>query len=893
MPNGPDKLPRLAVADTKFIKGISRLTDPADAMQVMPLRDALATRFGTDAHFCCYSVTDNGVEAEAWPRLNKVVLDAIEAANGRVFCTMLVIDYDTKDNLDAERYQAKKDGEGKVAWDDELIEEFWLKLDAATEDNGLPMPNVVYTTKNGARFIYVLPEPMLVREVEDYHRGLVHTFGKAGLTADEKCSDWTRFFRMPNVMRDGKASWDSPYFRMLEQWDTFIDVANVPKIEKASSGDTYAPLRSIDRPRPTQEDARKMLEVQGGADMKLRTTQLFKEAKRRMQGRNSFGCLFDMQPIAREGERDAKLTSYVGETVAVLFPMDGASPELIYALFLPAVEQLKPDAGNPNWLDKLWYLVTYAWTREVAKDEARQQKSKVVEVRKVDALGAMLQGMRSWCKSPELEGDDASATIWMLTHSIVMTRARKYHVLRPSGFFSRHGVPREHLVTEIRESGLSQFISLEKQVGGETVPVSPGELLAVHGTQVHEVLGAANYAGSIVKSIGTPDATLVLSLYGLRRDLEPTYSNEVDIWLKKLVGEEQVQVLRDWIGFALDFEGGPICALSVSGPPGCGKKMLVRGLAECINTGMVASGLDLVQRFTPTLMKTPFLCVDEGLPSKIPGGIDIADQFRRVVSGESITLDVKFGDPVTVFNPLRVIFTANNLETVRAITSHRDLTPEDQAALSQRIMHVDVRQQAADWLAANGGIKLTKGWIQGDSGEDSRYVVAKHFLWLHQQRPKQPKGTRLLVEGNLDSELMRDMRTQSGIAPLVIRTLIYMIEAPNKQNMKGLSIEDGRVYVTASGVVEVYRADLSNRRDVNTSQVMNVLRSVVMPGGAKSPTYHVNATGERIKARWHLIDLVTLLEEAYSNGYPSRNIENLLHTQFGSEADAIIEGLSK
>jgi len=893
MSSGPSKLPNIAVAETKFIKGVSRLTDPADAMQVMPLREALATEFGTDAHFCAYSVVEAGVEAPAWPRLNKVVLDAIEAANGRVYSTMLVIDYDTKDNLDAETYAAKKDTEGKVAWDDELIEEFWLKLDAAVEDNGLPMPNVVYTTKNGARFIYVLTEPILVREVEDYHRGLVHLFGKAGLTADDKCSDWTRFFRMPRVMRDGKPSWTTPYFRLLEQWDHYIDIGAVPPIEKPQGSDTYAPLKSIDRPRPSQEEARKMLEVQAMGNMKARTTALFKEAKRRMQGRNSFGCLFDMQPIARDGERDSKLTSYVGEAVAVLYFMDGCTPELIYALFMPAVEQLQPDAGTPNWLDKLWYLICYAWTREVAKDEARQEKKKVVEVKKEDKLGAMLKGMRAWCTAPELEGDDASATIWMLTHSIVMTRARKYHVLRPSGFFSRHGVPREHLVTEIRESGLSEFISLEKQIGGETVSVTPGELLATHGTQVHEVLGAANYPGSIVKWMGTTDATLVLSLYSLRRDLEPTYNDQVDLWMKKLVGDENLQALRDWIGFALDFEGGPICALSLSGPPACGKKMLVRGLAECINTGMVASGLDLVQRFTPALMKTPFLCVDEGLPSKAPGGIDIADQFRRVVSGESIMLDVKFGDPVTVFNPLRVIFTANNLETVRAITSHRDLTPEDQAALSQRIMHVDVRQQAADWLAANGGIRLTKGWIQGDAGEDSRYVVAKHFLWLHQQRPKQPKGTRLLVEGNLDSELMRDMRTQSGIAPLVIRTLIYMIEAPSKQNMKGLSIEEGRVYVTASGVVEVYRADLSNRRDVNTSQVMNVLRSVVMPGGAKSPTYHANATGERIKARWHCIDLVTLLEEAYTNGYPSKGLEKLLREQFGSEADAIIEGISK
>lgn len=888
---GPDKLPRLAVAPTKFIKGVSRLTDPAESMSVAPLREALATQYETDAHFVSYSCSENGEPSPAWPRLNKVVLDAIEAAGGRVHSTVLVIDYDTKDNLAADVYAAKKDSEGRVAWDDELIEAFWLKLDDAV-GQGLPMPNVIYTTKNGARFIYVLPEPVLVREVEDYHRGLVHLFGTKGLVADPACSDWTRFFRMPSVMRDGKPSWETPYFRLLEQWDTFVVLADVPKVEKPNGGDSYAPLKNIDRPRPSNEDAQDMLEVKGMGNMKTRSTALFKEAKRRLTGRNCYPCLFDMQPIAREGERDAKLTSFVGEAVAVLYFMDGCTPELVYSLFMPAVEQLKSDAGCPNWLEKLWYLVCYSWAREVAKDESREQKQKISAVKTEDSLQAMLNGMRKWCNAPELDQDDARACAWMLTHAIAMTRAKRYHVLRPDGFFSRHGVPREHLLTEMRESGLSQFIEMEKDVGGERVPISPNELLAIHGTLVHEVQGAANHRGAIVKNFGSPDATLVVALYSLRRDLEPTMNSSVDIWLRKLVGEEHVQDLRDWIGFALDFEGGPICALSVAGPPGCGKKMLVRGLAECINTGAVASGLDLVQRFTPTLMKTPFLCVDEGLPSKVPGGIDIADQFRRVVSGESITIDVKFGDPVTIFNPLRVIFTANNLETVRAITSHRDLTPEDQAALSTRIMHVDVLQGAADWLAANGGTRMTKGWIMGDAGDPSQYVLAKHFLWLYENRPKQPKGVRLLVEGNLEGELMRDMRTQSGVAPLVIRTLIYMVEAASKQNMKGLAIENNQVFVTASGVLDVYRADLANHREMNTSQVMNVLRSVVMPGGSKNPTYHCNAQGERIKARWHRLDIVTLLEEAYTNGYPSKQLEKLLREQFGSEADAMIEGLS-
>ncbi len=884
-----DKLPNVAVAATKFIKGVSRLVDATEALNVMPLRAALAEQFVTDAHFVSYVVHEAGAEAETWPRLNKVILDEIEKAGGRVSCSMFVIDIDTKDNVDAETLAAKTIG-GKVPWDDELIGIFWAKIDAAVEA-GLPMPNALYTTNNGARCIYVLPELISVRESEELYRGLVHLYGQQGIIADSSCADWTRMFRMPSVMRDNKPTWEQPHFKLFEQYDTVIDLSKVPKIEGSASAE-YAPIKEITDPRPTHEDAQAMLEVKMPGGKGVRQTALHKESKRRLQGRNCFPALFDFAPLAREGERDVTLTKYVGEAVSLLYYMDGCTPEFVYALFLPAVEQLQ-DAADVNWLDKLWYLVRYTWAREVAKHEAKQEKAKIVAVKVEDKLTSMLNSMRKWCDHGSLHQDDARSIAWMLQHAIVMTRAKRYHVLRHTGYYSRFGVPREHLLTEMRESGLSEFIELDKVQDGEVIPKSANELLAVNGTQVHEVEGAANYPGSIVKNIATSDAKLVVALYCLRRDIVAEYNERVDQWLIRFVGKEHIQDLRNWIGFALDFEGGPVCALSLSGPPSCGKKMLVRGLAECINTGAVASGLDLVQRFTPALMKTPFLCVDEGLPSKVPGGIDIADQFRRATAGESLTLDVKFGDPITVFNPLRVIFTANNLETVRAITSHRDLTPEDQAALGERIFHLDVMQEAADFLAANGGRRMTKGWIQGDSGEPSDHVVAKHFLWLYENRPKEALGTRLLMQGNLESDLMRDMRTQSGAAPLVIRTLIYMLESASKQNMKGLSIENGEAFVTASGVHDCYKADLGNRRELNTQQILNVLRSVVVPGATKNPTWHVNAQGERIRARWHPLDLLILLEEAYTNGYPSKQIEVLVRARYGDEAESILEGFSK
>jgi hypothetical protein len=257
-------------------------------------------------------------------------------------------------------------------------------------------------------------------------------------------------------------------------------------------------------------------------------------------------------------------------------------------------------------------------------------------------------------------------------------------------------------------------------------------------------------------------------------------------------------------------------------------------------------------------------------------------------------VEQKFRDPILVRNPLRVVFAANNLDVIQVLTGHRDLSPDDRAALALRLFHMSVDHKAGDWLRAKGGLAHTAlpgfRWIRGDDGADSDYVVAKHFMWLFTNaKPEVPRGNRLLMEGEMDPELMRMMSTRSGSAPDVIETLIRMIE--NKaMAIDGLTIHRGNILVTTSAIVDYHRKDIGRKTDkkINHAAVGKVLRGLIVPGTSSHPRTIKTKSGKK-HARWRVIDHHTLLEEAIEHGYPSRELSLLVAGEaIRSEIDTLI-----
>jgi hypothetical protein len=428
------------------------------------------------------------------------------------------------------------------------------------------------------------------------------------------------------------------------------------------------------------------------------------------------------------------------------------------------------------------------------------------------------------------------------------------------------------LIPHIRALGMETIIPLytprsdNKGVRAATAK----ELVAEYATVVSIIEGRAGGPGSYIRGVDTENAVLVRRLFSRRTDLGAEYSSQVDTWLKHMFGEHYHAVTQ-WIGHALAFEDGPICALSVSAAPGCGKKLFYQGLAECITTEIVADGKEMGQ-FASLLLRTPFMVINEGMPDMGRGAKHPADQFRHLVGGDPIPLEQKFMDTIIVRSPTRVIFMANNTEVVRILTAGRDLSNADRDALVQRLFHIDASEtKAVNWLRTNGGLAFTgkegHRWIMGDAGQPSDYIVARHFLWLHANREAPKPGARLLVEGSYDPDIMSLLTTRSGSAPLVVETVVAMVEAHAAPHGLAMDKKIG-LCVTSDGVVQYFRKYLAkdSRETLTNKQVTDVLRGLVNFEQHRKYARELETPHGTLRARWWALNAEELLDTAQEYG---------------------------
>lgn len=186
-------LPRVAVG-TRFMKGADAWR-PGQVLgqrfEIVSFAEAFTLEWDFDAHFVTYDVQHPDREVDAFPRLKKStnVVDQLRDLGYEVVTTMFGLDYDNPEH---------------EPWTAERLAEFKERVEAASQVEPLiDQWTLFYTTRRGARFVYVLKEPVPVGpHSEAMHKSLVRAWAQRGIALDPACSDWTRFFRLPKVMRD-------------------------------------------------------------------------------------------------------------------------------------------------------------------------------------------------------------------------------------------------------------------------------------------------------------------------------------------------------------------------------------------------------------------------------------------------------------------------------------------------------------------------------------------------------------------------------------------------------------------------------------------------------------------------------------------------------------------
>ena len=192
-----------------------------ESVAAVDIGTALKGRYPSDAHFACY----------ASPNERRLTHEAVNHQAG-VTMTAAVFDIDC----------AEVHGSSQpvpVAWRVDLrdrVHTLW---------NRHPEP-YFYETRGGARLVYALAEPTILRSLGDAQRWsqqysvrLAYLANRFGIVADRACHDWQRLFRLPFVARTPGAG--------VEAWPAWGDPDRIAPFVFEPSYDDLVAANSTNR----------------------------------------------------------------------------------------------------------------------------------------------------------------------------------------------------------------------------------------------------------------------------------------------------------------------------------------------------------------------------------------------------------------------------------------------------------------------------------------------------------------------------------------------------------------------------------------------------------------------------------------------------------------------
>lgn len=191
--------PRVAVAANKFETAWPRGPKwdplvPRSSYEILDLEEALTRVYPSDAHLVTYVVD---TIATHQPRLAKASLSAypLEVWTNVLFCDV--------------------DNPHHMATSPEHLDAVPLETEG------------IYWTARGYRLVQPLEVPIPTRDVEAVLFAWLTRLIARGIAVDLQCRDWTRHFRLPHVLREGKP-YRSPRVDLSRMVPIAIEPAEIP-----------------------------------------------------------------------------------------------------------------------------------------------------------------------------------------------------------------------------------------------------------------------------------------------------------------------------------------------------------------------------------------------------------------------------------------------------------------------------------------------------------------------------------------------------------------------------------------------------------------------------------------------------------------------------------------
>lgn len=290
-----------------------------------------------------------------------------------------------------------------------------------------------------------------------------------------------------------------------------------------------------------------------------------------------------------------------------------------------------------------------------------------------------------------------------------------------------------------------------------------------------------------------PRSTLAGSVFTqriahVRGDLAPEYCAPIDRWLG-LFGGQHADALRDWLATVTELGRGT-CAVLAQGAKGTGKDLFAAGLAS-LWSGTFTTFADAVSPFNPGLLRSPVVFANESLAVSRGLGETALDALKKMITNGEHRVADKHVKESKLRGYVRVILAANS---GGLFDFGRIPTPDDLAALQERVLLLNPPSAAAEYLKSIGGMDTTLGWIQGGA-------FARHVLWLRDNRQVRP-GARLLVEGRGDLATM--VTAGSPAARPLLGALVNVLTGGKRADIAYVS--EGRVWASGTALQKAWEA---------------------------------------------------------------------------------------
>ena len=743
---------RVPVFPTKFVSGWAGPSADTDDdvvfAEVLDVVTALTTAYPDDAHGVGYAFKDDTV----CPRVDK---DAVRRPEVDHELRMYVgfIDLDRP---------------GHAPWSDRAEAERAVATLVAL------FPRLaVFATRAGVRMVYVLPEPLRIAEFKLFGRAVKAQaeaiIQGAGLQVevDKSTAEWTRMFRMPNVVRDGKRTAEDFYYT-LHIPGTFGPLPSMPDNVLGASvlpGKTLAETDTEDEPAARPTDAVVTDEE---------WDELFDVFAERLHRKGWSGLLLKARqgvPFYEPGERNS--TTFralaavlsVAADVGVELTADG-----LYAIFEASTAATTGNTSPEDALAELWGMAhRLVKSMQFVEDPAHLRlPQKYITT----AYGDLPRIAYTAGKSRYVWMGEAYSEAFASDDSLRAFFRSKYQ-----NYFPIAKVPTVDLLTNYGEFIKGVILDL-----GATEPRLEGGFLIVPMER--------------------------------RAAIEAVHHADCAEWLEHIAGDDLDGVL-DWLFWFPHLQHN-VCALFLCGAPAAGKSMLGQALSQFWG-GEFCSFDHAMGNFTGQLRKSGLVWLDEGTRAK-----EASAAFRRLVANDRHQIEQKHRDPETVRGCFRLLITANRegalpLDDVQSV--------EDVRAILERVRFVHVSEAASNWLRGKGGRAYTEEWVTRKDGRPGK--LAEHIAWIIQHHTPRTSshGDRFKVQGRPTAWHYRAL--YSGAVGSVLSVVAEQVALDNSGGFAYYDRARGDVLVNVVGLLAHNKVrDVLRAEDVDLADARAILRGV-------------------------------------------------------------------